>query len=465
MIHWDDLRSPTLYALVDANKFYVSCERAFRPHLRGVPVVVMSNNDGCAIAVSPEAKALGFTLGTPMYQSQHLVRRHHVEIFSSNYTLYDQLSTRMMNILRENCPWVEEYSIDEAFLLLKGMPPSQARDYGLFLKQEVWGRIHIPVSVGIAPTKTLSKIAHEVAKKHAQLEGVFVMHDPRHIDYILSHFPVEDIWNIGGRKAIQCRKAGIRTAFDLKGADLEWARKRLGGKVGQGIVLELRGIPCIQFEETQGPRQLIISGRSFNHRVTRLEDLQEAISEYTTIAIRKLREQNSFARTVGVFLQTDQFNSYEPQFNMGHHTRLPRPSAYTPLLIKTALALLDHLYLRSRERILSQELSSRLPQGFRFVRANVELGEISGPDYQMELFIPQAEYQKQDKEMRFMKALDEIRLRYGEDVIRLASQGLSQGWTMKRDYLSEGISDLDDLTTVITGHVLSDLDHDSSKDV
>ncbi len=451
MIQWDHLQSSTLYALVDANKFYVSCERAFRPHLRDVPVVVMSNNDGCAIAISPEAKALGFVLGTPIYKNQHIITKHRVEVFSSNYTLYDQLSTRMMDTLRDYCPWVEEYSIDEAFLLLKGMDPEKALAYGLELKHEIWSRTHLPVSIGIAPTKTLTKIAMEVAKKHPRLQGVFVMHQGEHIDYILRHFPIADIWNIGGRKAIQCQRAGIHTAYALKQADLEWARKKLGGKVGQGIVLELRGIPCIQFEDRASPRQQVISGRSFNRRVTDLPDLQQAIAEYTTIAVRKLREFNSFAGSIGVCLQTNQFSPSEPQFNVCHSTRFPRPSAYTPFLIETALKLLDQLYLRSRESIISQKLQAQLPRGYRFVRANVELGDISGPDYQMKLFVDPSEYHKQDKEMRFMKVMDEIKTRYGEHSIRLASQGWDQqGWTMKRDHLSAGITDLNDLPLVLT---------------
>jgi len=399
-----------IFALVDCNNFYSSCERLFRPELKNKPIVVLSNNDGCIIARSNEAKALGIPMGAPYFKSKALINRHNVEVFSSNYALYGDLSHRVMSVLRELEPEVEVYSIDEAFISL---PPGNRRDlsrYAKALKAKVEQWVGIPISVGIGPTKTLAKVANRFAKKEARHGGAFVI-DHDNLDGLLASVEVGDIWGIGRRSAAKLARIGIGNGLQLKEANDSWIRKQLT-VTGLRTVMELRGTPCIALEDAGVNRKSVISSRSFGRPVSSLADLREAIASHVAIGAAKLREQGSAAGAIQVFIMTNRFKEDAPQYSGSTTIPLTTASACTPTLIGRALRGLERIY----------------KPGYRFNKAGVMLtGLVPANRIQRSLL---------DREGRdgaiLMKSVDRINATWGRNTIRFAAEGLTKSWRMQQ---------------------------------
>jgi DNA polymerase V len=295
-----------LFALIDCNNFYVSCERLFQPMLHGKPVVVLSNNDGCVIARSDEAKVLGIPMGLPAFKLANLLKAHPIEVFSSNYTLYGDLSARVMMTLTQWAPAVEVYSIDEAFLDLTGISTDALTPYGQTLRTTIHRWTGIPVSIGIAPTKTLAKLANRLAKRSPQ--GVVTLTALSEIDATLACTRVEDIWGIGPGYTRRLKLHDIRTALQLRDANDRWIRQQLG-VVGQRIVWELRGISCLPLELCPPPKQSLMVSRSFGRPIITLTEMREAVATYTTRAAEKVRRHQMAAGVVTIFLMTNPDNS------------------------------------------------------------------------------------------------------------------------------------------------------------
>ncbi len=339
-----------MYAIIDCNSFYCSCERLFLPHLREKPVVVLSNNDGCIISRSDEAKDLGVEMAGPYFKAVPLIKKHGVATFSSNYHLYGDLSWRVMETLRMLVPQghVEVYSVDEAFVDLSHIAPE---DYAAFSKHlrevvELW--TGIKVSVGVAPTKVLSKVANRLAKKHKRAtDCVLLLDTPRKIEQALQKTPVSDIWGVGYQYAEKLRGMNIETAFDLSKKEVAWANKHLGGVTGARLLRELKGINSISMLDELVNKKMIATTRMFGSPVTDLKDIKEAVATYTSRAAEKLRRQHSAANTISVFVVPRQ-ESNTTRFRQGpsvsSHVILPMATSLTNELIKPALAMVERLY-------------------------------------------------------------------------------------------------------------------------
>lgn len=393
-------------ALVDCNNFYASCERVFNPTLEKKPVVVLSNNDGCIIARSNEAKALGIKMGEPLHECQRLITKHKVHVFSSNFPLYGDMSRRVMEILSPFSPNMEIYSIDEAFLDLDGIP-GNLTEYGKIIRETVKKGTHIPVSVGMGPSKTLAKIAGKIAKKVPAHAGVFDISD--RIEESLADFEVGDIWGIGWQYAKLLRRNGILTALDLRNASDEWIKKHLT-IVGLRTVMELRGISCISLDEAVQPKKAIMCSRSFGRKVYTLDELQEAAAAYISRAAEKLRDQNSAASFVQVYLMEFPFNYGHPKTRICS-AAIPVATAYTPDLIRYAKALVKRIFYK----------------GPAYRKVGVMLsGIVQRGNVQMNLFHSSREG---EKEIALMKTMDEINQRWGRGTIIPAATGFSRpGW-------------------------------------
>lgn len=397
-----------VFALVDCNNFYASCERIFNPKLEGKPVVVLSNNDGCIIARSNEAKALGIKMGAPFFKCKSLIKRHNVQVFSSNYALYGDLSQRVMDVLQQMEPEVEIYSIDEAFVSL---PYSEnLTEYATQLRNKVKQCVGIPVSIGIAPTKTLAKLANRIAKKNAQYNGVFDISSHDKIDELLSSIEVGDVWGIGRQSTKKLNRQGIYSVLQLKKANDAWIRKHLT-VTGLRTVMELRGIPCISLENTQASKKSIISSKSFGSPVGSLADLTEAISTYTSRAAEKLRNQKSIAGGLHVFITTNRFKTCM-QYSNSEMVILPEPTSSTPALIGAAVKCLKHIY----------------KPGYEYQKAGVMLTDIASETCQQKnLFM-----ETSDDKAPLMKALDKINERWGRHTLQYAVTGFKKPWKFKQ---------------------------------
>ncbi len=399
-------------ALVDCNNFYASCERVFRPDLQNVPLVVLSNNDGCIIARSAEAKALGIPMGGALFKCQELLKRNRVAVLSSNYALYGDMSQRVMATLEQFTPEIEVYSIDEAFLELQAKDNDHLLELGRQIRQRVRQWTGIPVSVGIAPTKTLAKIANHIAKKNAQFEGVKILMESEDTHHWLRQVEVEDIWGVGRQHAKMLKTHGYFTAFHLKNASLPWVEKKMT-VVGARLVKELRGEPCITLEVSPGSKKAIACARSFGRPVTRLEDLREAVAEYTTRAAEKLRAQGSVASIIQIFVTTNRFktDSYYAQSTI---MNLHQPTAFTPELLNAAFNALEKIF---RDGHIYQKVGVTL------------FGLMNEKDIEPELF---GNTYIQDSRKELMVAMDQINSRYGKRTIQLAAAGLDQTWKMRQ---------------------------------
>lgn len=399
-----------MIALIDCNSFYASCEKIFRPDLKNKPVVVLSNNDSCIVAMSQEAKELGISRATPLFKIRDIINKNNVTVFSSNYTLYADISNRIMDILKDNSFNIEIYSIDEAFINLKGFTdPSK---HCSKLKKLVEKSTGIPVSIGIGETKTLAKIANQFAKKNSWTQGIFkISHSD---DSLLNKVNITSIWNVGWSYSEFLLNHNIRTAKDLKYSDDYWIKKNLTIN-GLRTVWELRGIPSINFETAIKQKKGIMCSRQFGKQVRQLEDLKEAVAEYASFATEKLRKQKSLCSYVTITIETDCYKAKE-QYRNSISIAFPEPTAYLPEIITAAQKGLDEIF----------------KSGIIYKRARIYLSEII-PDSrnQISLFNPHRE-----KETALMKTIDKINKKHQRHTIRILSRGFKKEWNMKRERLS-----------------------------
>lgn len=315
-----------MFALADCNNFFVSCERVFRPDLQRKPVIVLSNNDGCAIARSNEAKALGIRMGDPLFKIKDIVEKHHVTVFSGNMALYGDMSQRVRWVLEDYAPSIEVYSIDEAFLDLRGVDNVDFDAYAKEISAKCWKMTSIPVSVGISPTKTLAKIASKLCKQYPRLKGGCYMHRPQDIEKVLRKYPIEDVWGIGRRTAPKLKDRGIMTAYDFTQMSESTVRHMLG-ITGLKTWNELRGVPCIEFEDNFETKQSICVSRSFSSEIYALSELQEQIANFASSLAEKLRKQNTAASEIAVFAYTNRFKDNAPQMNSNTLVSFITPTA------------------------------------------------------------------------------------------------------------------------------------------
>lgn len=415
------LSTDTVFALIDCNSFYASCEKLFRPDLRYRPVVVLSNNDGCVVARSQEAKALGIPMGVPFYKIKPLIKQHRVGFFSSNYTLYADISRRVMSTLAEIAPEIEIYSIDEAFLNISNLSALRSiedfNQYGHFIRERVDQWIGIPIGVGIAPSKTLAKLANYAAKKYPATKGVVVLLESHRREKLLKITPVGEIWGVGRRLSQQLYSFGIKTAWDLACLDPAYARQQFS-VVLERTIRELNGEPCIDIEELQSKRQ-IISSRTFGHSINTLTEIGQAISEYTAIAASKLRNQGQQAKQLSVFIHTNRHKHDDKYYYGSTFGSLELPTNDSRELIALALRLLKEIW-RS---------------GYNYNKAGVMLSNLySAQIYQPQLFDDEV----QNMRGRYlMQTIDQLNLQQ-PGCIKFASQGIDKDirWIMKRRYLS-----------------------------
>ena len=401
-----------MYALIDGNSFYASCERVFRPDLKNKAIVVLSNNDGCVVARSAEAKALGIKMGVPYFQVQHFERQGRLKVFSSNYELYADLSRRMMETISSLVPAIEVYSIDECFADLSGV--ANLSKIGHQIKERVYRWVGIPTCVGIAPTKTLAKFCNHLAKQYPKhFGGVVVWADwPAHIQQrALASQPMSEVWGIGSRTAAKLGKQGIITALDFINADTYTLRRRYGVVV-ERVQRELQGMPCHELELITEKRQHIVRSRSFGTAVTEIEDLQAAISHHISSGAEKLRKENTHACMLSVFIQTNRFRIELPQY-YGHQVTSIIPTSDTILLNRAAQQLLSVIY-RS---------------GFSYKKCGIELSGIESVR-QDDLFDAPATHDE------LMRSIDKINAKFGRLTITLATEKLATQWQMNRQNLS-----------------------------
>jgi DNA polymerase V len=411
-----DSPSDQVFALVDCNNFYASCERVFNPSLQNHPIIVLSNNDGCAVAMSNEVKALGIKTGTPFFQIEHLVKKHNIKVFSSNYALYGDLSSRVMDTLSGFAPDMEIYSIDEAFLSFNGMSMNLT-EYGKKIRDRVRQNTGIPVSVGIAKTKTLAKIANRISKKEKGYQNVLELVHRDDIDDFLIRTKVEDVWGIGRRHTEKLLKNKIYTALELKNLPHDWVKKNLGGIVGLRLVEELRGRSCIPLETVRKSKQGIVTSRALGKPVETLKELEEAISTYMTTAARKIRAQRCISSVIHVFIHTNYHKKSEPQYGNFASFKLPIPTSFTPEMVFYAIQLLKKIY----------------KPGFKYKKAGIMLsGIVPENEVQLNLFSPKPSV----KSHHLMEAVDAINTRWGRHTMQLASSGVRKKWKMRRNLLS-----------------------------
>jgi DNA polymerase V len=399
-------------ALVDCNSFYASCERVFDPKLADRPVVVLSNNDGIVVAASPEAKVLGLVLGTPIFKAEDIVRAEGVHVFSSNYTLYGDMSRRVMEILARFTSSLEVYSIDEAFLGFQKMPREGLIGWGRDIRDTVLRWTGVPVSVGIAETKTLAKLANRFAKRSPRTRGVLDLTGSPHREEALRRTDVEDVWGVGRRYGKFLRQRGIVNALDLSRADDCWIRKHMT-VVGLRTVRELRGDPCIDMEFMPPSKQQICVSRSFGGHISERAGMREAVASYAARAGEKLRRESSAAGTVMVFMLTNRFKS-EPQYVGSTVLGFPVHTDATDEIIGLALRCVDRVWR----------------EGYRFKKAGVVLGDIRPADeVQLDLF----DTRDRRRAGRLMRALDRVNTRWGSGTLVYAAEGLDKPWRTRFD--------------------------------
>lgn len=421
-----------MYALVDGNNFYVSCERVFRPSLQGRPVVVLSNNDGCAIARSNEAKALGIKMGAPWFQIRHLEEESGLVALSANFVLYGDMSDRMMSLAAGLGHRQEVYSIDESFVDLSGIRGDMT-NRSRRVRERILQWTGIPCGIGIGPTKTLAKLANFIAKtaerkagsypeQHAQICNLSALAEAE-IDGLMHRTEVTEVWGVGRRIGAQLHQAGIQSVLDLKRLDPATVKRRWS-VVLERTVRELQGTPCIAFDDEPAPKSEIACTRSFGQAVTELSDLQQAISEFASRAAEKLRRQGSHAGQVLSFIRTSPFRVQDKQYSRSVVMPLRRPSDNSTEIAQAALAGLQAIY----------------QPGYRYAKAGVMLMDLSPASRVQHELALDAEPQTNDR-AKLMLALDGVNLRYGRGTLQLASAGLEgQGriWSMRQERRTPG---------------------------
>ena len=393
-----------MFALADCNNFFASCERVFRPDLQGKPVIVLSNNDGCAIARSNEAKALGIMMGAPFFKIRDIVRRHNVAVFSGNMALYGDMSQRVRWVLEEFAPGIEVYSIDEAFLDLRGMKNIDFDAYAKRISAQCWKMTSIPVSVGIAPTKTLAKIASKLCKQYPKLRGGCYMHRPQDIEKVLRKFPIEDVWGIGRRTAPKLKARGVNTAYEFTQLPEGVVRMMLGVG-GVRTWKELRGIPCLEFEDGFEAKQSICVSRSFSSEIYEVKELQEQIANFASAMASKLRKQQSVTSEMVVFAYTNRFREDVQQIHANTLVSFITPTAEERIIIAQAVSTAKTLF----------------KQGFGYKKAGVIATKIVSEKHVMHSLFEDRE--AVEREHKITSALDAINAAFGKGTIKLAVQG------------------------------------------
>lgn len=408
-----------MFALVDVNSFYASCETAFRPDLKGRPVVVLSNNDGCVIARNAEAKRAGVKMGDPYFKQKDLFRRYGVVCFSSNYELYADMSSRVMSTLEAMSPRCEIYSIDEAFCDLTGVRNCRVlQEFGQELKDAVYQNTGLAVGVGIAQTKTLAKLANHAAKKwQRQTGGVVDLSNLDRQRKLMAALPVDEVWGVGRRISKKLEGMGIKTVLDLADTDIRFIRKHFN-VVLERTVRELRGEPCLELEEFAPVKQEIVCSRSFGERITDYDSMRQAICSYASRAAEKLRGEHQYCRFISTFVKTSPFALNEPYYGNSASVKLLTPTQDSRDIIAAATRSLDAIW----------------KDGHRYQKAGVMLGDFFSQGIaQLNLFDDNAPRRGSEK---LMEVLDQLNAKDGRGTLYFAGQGIQQQWAMKREMLS-----------------------------
>ena len=400
-------------ALVDCNSFYVSCERLFNPKIKNVPVVVLSNNDGCVISRSTEAKALGIKMGEPYFKVRELVKKNNVQIFSSNYSLYGDLSRRVMRVLRGFSDKIEIYSIDEAFIDVSHIKDEMTEEYGKKIRERVFKWTGIPTSVGISCTKTLSKVANHSAKKNKA--GVIFLKE--NIDETLKKFKISDVWGVGRQLSKLYIKNGIDNAYKLKNISNTWVKKSTN-VLGAKTVMELRGIPCINLETEETKRKSCCVSRSFGKKVESLDKLKESITTHCLNAAEKIRTDRQTTRAVTVFIRTSPFDKNRKYYSNSITVELPIDTNNSLELVKKAIDGLNKIY----------------KYGYFYQKAGIILSKLkNSSEKELNLLSPILE----KKSKTLMKAIDFTNAKYGRNAISIAQAGINNDWKMRREHSSK----------------------------
>jgi len=413
-----------MFGLVDCNNFYASCERVFNPSLNGKPIVVLSNNDGCVIARSNEAKLLGIKMGVPAYQIKELVKSHGVTVFSSNYTLYGDMSGRVMLMLAELTPEIEVYSIDEAFLNLEGIQDLQT--LGSKIVRQVTRGTGIPVSTGIALTKTLAKVANKFAKKYPAYNRLCIIDTEDKRTKALQLTNIGDVWGIGRRQAAKLEKQGVKTAYDFTKLPGSWVRKNMT-VTGERTWKELQGISCIDMETAPPAKKQICTSRSFGKMVEDIGTMSEAIATHASTCSKKLRQQKSYAMSLMVFIHTNNFREDLPQYWKNTIIKLPVPTSDTLEIVHYAL----------------EGLKSTFMPGFQYKEAGIIITEIV-TSAQLGLF----DSVNREKREKLMQAIDKVNGEH-KHLVKLAVQGNGRDWKLKQEQLSmRYTTDINEILTI-----------------
>ena len=405
-----------MFALIDCNNFYVSCERVFNPKLNNKPVVVLSNNDGCAISRSNEAKALGIPMGAPAFKYEKVFQKNNVKVFSSNFPLYGDMSSRVMNILSKFTPNIEIYSIDEAFLKFEGFENYDLESYCLGIKDIVLKWTGIPISIGIAPTKALAKVSNRIAKKFPnQTKGVYSISSEKKRIKALKWLKIEDVWGIGFRHSERLKKYKVNNAYDFISLPDNWVRKKMS-VVGLRLKKELEGKSVLELEEVRLPKKAIATTRSFEGTITDYEKIKERISTFAICCAEKLRSQNSNCNSIYVFVRSNKFQKNKTQYRNGILMTIPFSTNSNMVISKYAVEGLKKIFR----------------EGIEYKKAGtIVMGLDSSENHQLNLF-----ENENPRHKYLMKTIDYIQKKEGQSKIKLASQDLRKRWKMKQEKLS-----------------------------
>tara|TARA_Y100000590_G_scaffold231686_1_gene261024 strand:- start:125 stop:1435 length:1311 start_codon:yes stop_codon:yes gene_type:complete len=406
--------SKQIFSLIDCNSFYVSCERIFNPKLLNRAVIVLSNNDGCIIARSDEAKKLGIKMGEPFFKAKDVIEKNDVYVFSSNYSLYGDISNRVMEVLSKFSPYIEVYSIDEAFLKFNGIDKNNINEYCHKIRNTIFKWIGIPVSIGVGRTKTLAKVANQIAKQNKEKKGVCLLLDQEKIKSELATFDVSKIWGIGKKSSQFLKSNGVNNAFDFIQKENGWIRKNMS-VVGERIAVELLGLSCIEIDMMPSPKKNCCVSRSFGYPIETFEDLSESVANYATRAAEKLREDNLATDTMHLFLLTNRFNKKDLQYSNSIKIHLGYSTNDTITIVKKVLYGLKKIYR----------------PGYKYKKAGVIMLNLAESSDIKGLF----ELNKK-KSSSLMQSFDFINLRYGSSTIHTAAEGIKKTWSMQRQKIS-----------------------------
>lgn len=403
-------------ALVDCNSFYVSCERLFNPSIIKKPVIVLSSNDGCVISRSTEAKVLGIKMGEPYFKVEKIIKKNDVKVFSSNYSLYGDISRRVMKTLKQFSPQMEIYSIDEAFLNLSSIRDENLFEHGNKIRKTVLKWTGIPTSIGIATTKTLSKAANHIAKK--EQSGIVNLINTKQIDQILKEIEINEVWGVGRQLTKFYIKNGIHTAYQLKNMHNNWIKKNTN-VLGSRTAMELKGIPCVSLEEHQEKRKNCCVSRSFGRKVTKLEELSESVTTHCLNAAEKIRSDNQTTKRITVFIRTSPFQKDKNYYANSKDIDLPVRTNDSIELVKQALIALQYIYRK----------------GYKYQKAGIIFSGLNEVDiYKKNLF---SSINNEEKRKKLMKAIDYTNIKYGRHALSIAQAGLRKKLNIKRQHSSK----------------------------